>query len=68
MKSEKAYLQSILEAILKIEQYTAGGYEIFMENSHWQYRVILRLTNIGEAVKHLSKPTLNRHPEIPWKT
>jgi len=67
MKSETAFLKSIIDSINQIEVYTSVGRDVFMETTVWQDAVVKRLENIGEAVKHLSKSTRNRHPEIPWE-
>ncbi len=36
MKRDAVYLRHILDAIQKIETYTAAGREAFMGGSHWQ--------------------------------
>ncbi|MEN8264398.1 MAG: hypothetical protein ABFR82_13150 [Nitrospirota bacterium] len=40
MKGDSLYLQHILDAIIKIEEYVSVGYETFMSESHWQDAVI----------------------------
>jgi len=51
MKTDRVYLQHILDATLKIESYVSVGKEIFMQEGHWQDAVIRQLEIIGEATK-----------------
>ena len=67
MKGNALYLQHILDAINKIEEYVSVGYETFMSTSHWQDAVIRQLEIIGEATKKLSDDLRIKHPQIPWK-
>jgi uncharacterized protein with HEPN domain len=67
LKSNSLYLQHILDAINKIEEYVSVGYETFMSTSHWQDAVIRQLEIIGEATKKLSDDLRIKHPQIPWK-
>jgi len=53
----KLYLQDILEAIERIEQYTEGvEYREFSENTLVQDGVIRNLMVIGEATKLIPEP------------
>ena len=65
MSRDEIYLRHILEAIAKIEKYTAVGRRDFMAGSHWQDATIRQLEIIGETVKHLSSQTLRQQPEVP---
>lgn len=67
MKQDDIYLRSILDAINQINDYTKGGYEEFINNQMIQDAVVLRLLNIGEAVKHLDTELTTSRPDIPWK-
>jgi uncharacterized protein with HEPN domain len=67
LKGDFVYLQHILDAIIKIEEYVSVGYETFMSESHWQDAVIRQLEIIGEATKQLSDDVRIKYPEIPWK-
>ena len=49
MKGDYLYLQHILDAINKVEEYVSVGYETFMSTSHWQDAVIRQLEIIGET-------------------
>ncbi len=67
MKEDKAYLEHILDAIAKVEQYTADGRDAFMADGKTQDAVVRNFEIIGEATKRLSEDLRNKHPEIPWK-
>ena len=67
MSGDALYLRHILDAIQKIERYTAVGYEEFMAESHWQDSVIRQLEIIGEAVKRVSPELLGLRTEVPWR-
>jgi uncharacterized protein with HEPN domain len=67
MKRDALYLRHILEAIQKIESYTAAGREAFMAGSHWQDATIRQLEIIGEATKQLSRELRAQYPDVPWR-
>ena len=67
MKSDKVYINHILDAIEKIETYTFVGHETFMSNSHWQDAAIRQLEIIGEAAKRISHDLRKNHSDIPWR-
>ena len=67
MKADKPYLQHIIEAISKIEEYASVGRDFFMTQSHWQDAVIRRLEIIGEATKNLSSELKTNNPDVPWR-
>lgn len=46
MSRDRTYLHHILEAIAKIESYTAPGREIFLANSLYQDAVIRQLERL----------------------
>ncbi|MHB1004796.1 MAG: HepT-like ribonuclease domain-containing protein [Chloroflexota bacterium] len=61
------YLDDALDAIAKIERYTAGvTVEQFLADDEKQDAVSRRLQVIGEAAKYIPKTMRDRHPEIPW--
>ena len=67
MKSEKFYLDFILDCIRKIENSTSGiNKETFLENQEKQSAVILQLMLIGETSKKLSEGIKNKI-HLPWK-
>ncbi len=67
MKDDHVYLGHIREAIHDIQQYTATGRDAFMADRMRQDAVIRKFEIIGEAVKHLSDETKQRHTSIPWR-
>ena len=67
MKRDALYLRHILEAIQKIEAYTAAGREAFVAGSHWQDATIRQLEIIGEATKQLSRELRAQYPDVPWR-
>ena len=52
MKDDRLYLIHMTECIAKIEQYTAGGRDVFSASSLLQDAVIRNFEIIGEAAKH----------------
>ncbi len=67
MKSDRAYVLHIRDAIGRIEEYCRVGREEFLTTPHWQDAVIRQLEVIGEASKRLSPELRDAHPEIPWR-
>ncbi|MFH0766071.1 MAG: DUF86 domain-containing protein [Calditrichota bacterium] len=67
MSDDKAYIEHIAEAIRKIEEYTAVGRDVFIEQTHWQDAVIRKLEIIGEAAKRLSSEIKRQHTDIEWR-
>ena len=68
MKDDRAYLQHILEAILKIETYIAGlDYEGFAKDDKTFDAVVREFTVVGEAAKNVSEKYRDEHPDIPFR-
>ena len=66
MRDDRERLRDIREAIERIEKYVARGREAFEEDELVQNWIVHHLQVLGEAVRHLSAPLKERHPEIPW--
>lgn len=67
MKSDKLYLDQILDSIRKIESYASGfSKEEFMADEKTQSAVLLQLILIGEIAKKISDETKGKL-NIPWK-
>jgi uncharacterized protein with HEPN domain len=65
---EKVYLQHILDAISRIEEYLQGIDEgTFSQRPLIQDGVIRQLEIIGEAVKRISSELRERYSHIPWQ-
>ena len=55
-RNDTAYLQHILDAIARVEEYTSGiDYKKFMKNYLVQDGVIRQIEIIGEATKNYHK-------------
>lgn len=67
MKAARQYLQDILKAILRIENYTEDGKDVFINNSMMQDAVIRNFEIIGEAVKRVPRALLEQQQHIPWQ-
>lgn len=67
-RDDSVYLQHILDAIGRIEEYLLGvDEETFYEQSLVQDGVIRQLEIIGEATKRLSSGMRARCPHVPWQ-
>jgi len=67
VKSNKVYLQHILERVLRIEEFAAGKSEDdFLESTMLQDAVIRNFEVIGEASKNLSDDFKKQHSHVEW--
>lgn len=68
-RDARVYIEDILEAITKIEEYMKGlkNDEEFYDNTQVQDAVLRRLEIIGEAVKNIPNEFRDQYPDIPWK-
>jgi uncharacterized protein with HEPN domain len=67
IKSDQVYLEHILEAIVKIENFTKEISRFdFSRNVMIQDAVIRNIEIIGVATKKISKSVTQSHQEIPW--
>ena len=67
MKDERLYLSNIQECIERIEEYTKGGKEEFMQTKMIQDAVIRNFEIIGEATKRLSPELRSQYSDVPWQ-
>lgn len=66
-KSDRVYLEQILDAIGKIRKFVAGiNKEAFLKDQKTQSAVIMQLALIGELAKKVSEATKS-DIQIPWK-
>ncbi|MCS7216039.1 MAG: DUF86 domain-containing protein [Thermodesulfovibrio sp.] len=70
MKRKRSiYIKDMIEAIEKIEEYTAKmNLEDFKEDNKTSDAVVRRLTIIGEAVKQIPADVRERFKDIPWSS
>jgi uncharacterized protein with HEPN domain len=67
IKNDQVYLEHILEAIIKIENFTNEISRFdFDRNVMIQDAVIRNIEIIGEATKKISKSFTQSHQKIPW--
>jgi uncharacterized protein with HEPN domain len=67
-RDNSVYLQHILDAISRIEEYLQGvTEEAFYQQPLVQDGVIRQLEIIGEAAKRLSPETRANCPDVPWQ-
>lgn len=67
MKDQEPYLRHILDAIIRIEGYTAPGAGTFFSDSMQQDAVVRNFEIIGEAAKRLSPVTKALLPDVSWR-
>ncbi len=67
MKSDKIYLDHILQSITSILEYTSGmSDQEFYANRMVRDAVIRNFEIVGEATKRVSIELRKENPEIPW--
>lgn len=66
MRSDRERLLDILDAITKIEKYSARGRDEFERNELIQTWVVHQLQIIGEAASKISEAMQSAHSEILW--
>ncbi len=67
MKDDCVYLDHILMAISRIEEYTRGGRDSFLASPLHQDGTLRNLQTMAEATQHLSESLKARHPEVDWR-
>ena len=66
-KDYGVYVQDIMNAIIRIEEYTSGGRAEFFSDGKTQDAVIRQFSILGEAAAKLSPSMKAKHAGIPWK-
>jgi uncharacterized protein with HEPN domain len=67
VRDDRVYLDSILECIRRVEEYTQGSREIFAQSTVIQDAVIRNFEVIGEATKQVSQELRDQNPDVPWR-
>jgi uncharacterized protein with HEPN domain len=67
-RDSRLYLDDILDAVEKIENYVEGlTFEQFSEDSKTVDAIVRNFEIIGEATKRIPSETKDKYPQIPWK-
>lgn len=67
MKEDKVYIDQMLDAVRKVEAFTAGfDFVRFNGDEKTQSAVLLQLVLIGEIAKRISSKT-KKEIDLPWK-
>ena len=61
------YVEYMLEALNRIDQYVIGGRDEFMSSGMVQDAVARNLQTMTESSQRLSNELKQRHPEIDWR-
>lgn len=63
----KLRIEDILDAIEKIQRYTAEmTFDKFVADEMRLDAVVRNITTIGEAARHVPKDVQDRYPNVPW--
>lgn len=67
MKSDRVYLEQMLESVGKIREFVSGmDYGAFLKDQKTQSAVIMQLALIGEMAKRVSDAARS-NIDVPWK-
>jgi uncharacterized protein with HEPN domain len=66
MRDDRTCLEDILQAITRIEKYSARGKAAFDANELIQTWIGHHIQLIGEATGKITPDLKARHPEVPW--
>jgi uncharacterized protein with HEPN domain len=67
-RSNRLYVNDILESIKRIEDYTANlSYDDFIKNDLVKDAVLRNLEVIGEAAKSIPDEVREEYTDVPWK-
>jgi len=67
-RDPRVYIDDILEALKKIEQYTESlNFDEFSQDNKTVDAVIRNFEIIGEATKKIPRETKKKYPQVPWR-
>jgi uncharacterized protein with HEPN domain len=67
-RSSEDYLQDILDAMNKVEDFIQGmDFDEFSNDDKTAFAVIRALEIVGEATKKVLPELRENHPEVPWR-
>ncbi len=67
-RTHKDYLQDILDAIGKANQFISGlSFDQFAADDKTVFAVVRALEIVGEAAKRIPEEVRDQHSEIPWR-
>lgn len=68
-RDPRVYIDDILEALQRIESYTAGlNFDTFSQDSKTIDAAVRNFEIIGEAAKKIPEETKKKYSQVPWKT
>jgi uncharacterized protein with HEPN domain len=68
MRDYRIYLNDILNAMEKIEEFVEGmDFEDFREDDKTSSAVVRKFEIIGEATKQIPEEIRQKYPKVPWK-
>ena len=67
MRSDRARVQDVLEAIDEVSRYFPSSRKVFDGDPPLQSHIYRQLMIIGEAAWRPSQPLKNANPHVPWK-
>src|SRR5947208_7014309 len=66
VKDDRVYLGHILRCVSRIEEYVAGGREVFSSSHLVQDAVLRNRQTMAESTQRLSEAAKERRPEVDW--
>ena len=67
MKDARLYLIHIRQCITDIAEYTAGGYEVFLDSKLIRDAVVRKLQILAESTIRLPDELKNAYPKVDWR-
>ena len=68
MRSDRQWLDDMLQAINQIEEYTVEGKQNFEQNRLIQSAIMYQIIIIGESARAISEELQTQNPEVPWSS